>query len=290
MVGKKKNRMTGRGTGTVTNEYQTAVLLRYCNGQEASDESTFPAYFSRELEISNIPKLINGLVKNRFLAVRNGTYEITSKGQSFLDKKKEYLQFFDAAIPYLSIEDYKNAKKKCKDTPSFENCMLVALRRAERELKEKHQYPEMRNACQDLGDMLLESGRKKEALFQYLKTIYFDLSGDAFHNAFSDYMKDGSTLKDLKGEYYPIRISFDIKQRIQSVSEEYFPAMVDEIFKREKTIMNFLTADEVKKVVDQIIADELSGAESTKLSKLIDDRFNKMIDAVKLYHGQGERK
>ncbi len=220
------------------NGYVRSVFLRYIiNHPEVNQASYFPPYFQSELKILDGYSYARKLLKKGYLTRGNKDILLLSdQGRRAI--KDEYLRFFDAATPYVTFSEYIAEREQMNAQESAEVIMLSVLLKKIKVLKSQNNYIAVKDVHLDVAQLYEQVGVPEKAMYHYLVSLYYDVSGLEYYDELILYAKGKHERKRAEKEFVGICIRPQVMQGLRRMNEAYDPRMIHEIFVREQININ----------------------------------------------------
>ena len=239
----------------VLNNLILVVVLNYIKTMELRKDFSIPAYFRDELGIEDSKGLVRRLEKKNYIEYSDGNIlSITSKGGEFLKLHGDYLEFFNLAIPGITIFEYQNIKEKNAENEPFEKIMIMVILKKINQLVKRDNYTGVRNLHFDAGKLYRKLGYTGQAMYHYLVSLYFDVSGLKYYDYFLKFISESMTEKELQLVYEYVYMDTYLIEEIRSVSDVYHDDIVDSVYEKNKININLLTTEKFKEFVQDIIS------------------------------------
>lgn len=258
-------------------DYAVVVFLDYIKKYPITKHFLPPSYFKEELHIDDARALLRKLEKRKYIIKdKNGHFTITSKGERKINSNGDYLKFFETAVPYVDILDY-NKRKEEKYDISFEKIMIAVLLEKIKQLEEQDHYIGVKNLHYDIGELYYKIDFKGQAVYHYLVSLYFEISGLQYYDKFLDFIQGKCKKKDVEEIYEHNYIDPYIIESIIKVGDVYYDDMSDTVFERNKITINLCTREKFKELVNDIITQTY---DTQKWQKYFRKTFNGMTNAI----------
>lgn len=239
----------------ILNNLALVVALNYIKNMELKKDFSIPAYFRDELGIEDAKSLIRKLEKKNYISYDDvGMLNVTSAGENFLKAHDDYLKFFSLAIPEITVFEYRSIKEKSAAKEPFEKIMIMVMLKKINQLVKRDDYAGVRNLHFDVGRLYCKLGYKGQAMYHYLVSLYFDVSGLKYYDYFLKFISDRITEKELKLAYEYIYMDVYLIEEIRNISDVYNDNIVDAIYEKNKININLLTNEKFKELVQDIIS------------------------------------
>ena len=231
-------------------EYVRSVFLRYVAQHPEVDMQTFyPAYFLRELRISDSYMYIQRLVRQGYLEKQGKSgIALTEKGVEAI--AEEHTRFFDLASPYISFADYLAEKEALQGQEPFHIVMLSLMLKKVKEYRQEDDYLAVKSVQLDAAMLYEQAGIRDRAMYHYLMSLYYDVSGMEYYDKLVKYAQ-GKNVNAAKS-FEVVCIRPQVQKGICRLKDEYDPAMVEEIFEREQISMNLCSKKNFCLLVEEI--------------------------------------
>ncbi len=231
-------------------EYVRSVFLRYIVYHPEVNQTTyFPSYFQSELNISDSHTYLKKQLKKKYLVKgKNDTLLLSDKGKEAV--KDEYIRFFDAATPYVTFSEYVDEKMLTEEQESVEGTMLSILLKKLKSLKEKNNYIGVKDVHLDAAQLYEQADFAEQAMYHYLVSLYYDISGLEYYNDLLLYAKGKCKREQSQRAFRGICIRPQVIQGICRLKEGYDPQMVHEIFEKEQIGINLCTESRMQKLIE----------------------------------------
>ncbi len=229
-------------------EYVRSVFLRYImDHPEANHMTSFPSYFQSELNISDGYTYLRKQLKKGYLVRKNkDVLLLTDKGKRAV--KDEYIRLFDATTPYVTFAEYVDEKNLMSAQESVEVTMLSVLLKKIPVLKNKNNYIGVKDVHLDAAQLYEQADLAEQAMYHYLVSLYYDVSGLEYYDDLILYAKGKRTRVQSEKAFLGICIRPQVMQGICRLKEVYDPQMVHEIFEREQIRINLCTESRMQKL------------------------------------------
>lgn len=236
-------------------EYVRSVFLRYiANHPEVNQTSYFPTYFQSELNISDSYAYLKKQLKKGYLVRENKDVLLLSdKGKAAI--KEEYIRFFDAATPYVTFSEYVAEKELLNAQESAEVTMLSVLLKKIQTLKNENNYIGVKDVHLDAAQLYEKAGVPEQAMYHYLVSLYYDVSGLEYYDELILYAKGKRKRQQAEKAFYGIYIRPQVMNGIRRLKDIYDPQMVHEIFKREQININLCTESWMRILTEDLYND-----------------------------------
>lgn len=193
-------------------------------------------------------------------------YTLSEKGRTFLEEHDDYVKLHTHKSRWgVSWQEYDSRKRPGQ---SFHDVMWGIFN--ERVLKEQFNFG--RNAYLNMYQLLVEEGRRSEAVEMLLRVLYIDLSG-----ADCVQKREFFSKKELKDDF---SISITLAPGINQSISEYQDVYTDEIINRLyewKLPMNICS----KKLFTSIVHSALDGSfDEESVRQKLKRAYNNAIDAM----------
>lgn len=237
------------------NVYALVVLLDYADKYSLAEDISQPAYFRVELGIDDEVAFIRKAEKQKYIKKdNNGTFELTVKGEKFLEKYGDYLEFFNIATPYVNILEYENEKKNAGTNSTFEVTMITLLLKKIKQLEAKDDYEGVKNLHYDIGRLYEKIDYKGQAMYHYLVSLYFEVSGLNYYDKFLGYMTKKCSRKELESSYNYVYIDPNITKAINGLGQVYYGDMAEAVYEKNKISVNLCSKSKFEDLVNEIIS------------------------------------
>ena len=244
--------MAGIDTEKAKKEYSEAVFLRYVDGKSLLDSNQYPVFFSDELGVLDSLKLHRELISSKLLTKQGDVYIISEKGREFLESHKYELEFFDAAVSYMTWEDFVSINGTEQDG-DFDAKLFDAMVTTVYKFREKQVYPEVSNVFRDIASAIRNQGDPVNALYYYIVSVYYDYSGIKFYNSMLMYMNGNLKKKALMNTYSTNESSAEVVKAIFELKEHFSPDMIDRAYSTELTNINLCGIDDFRLIIDSMM-------------------------------------
>lgn len=235
---------------TVWAEYVRSIFLRYVEEHPDVDLQTFyPAYFQRELRISDSYMYIQRLIRQGYLEKKEDVgMALTEQGREAICE--EHTRFFDLASPYISYGDYLAEKEALQDQEPFHIVMLSLMLKKSREYRQMDNYMAVKSVQLDAAVLYEQAGITDRAMYHYLVSLYYDVSGLEYYAKLVKYAqgKKVAAAKIFEG----LGIRPQVQKGICRLKDVYSPDMVDEVFEREQISMNMCSKKNFRLLVEEL--------------------------------------
>lgn len=265
----------------ILSDYKKAVLLDYIEQKKPKDFLFIPLYFKDELKISDPQAEAQRLFKAKYLSKNSeGEIILEEKAQLFLNDKKEYIDFFNVASPYVTILEYVAMKSKLVEDNHFEYVMISLLKEKLNYYRGIEDADSIQNICEDIACLYLRIGYNEEALNMYLTILYYQVSGLEYYSFFTEYIAKKYSSEKLKKYFTGIVISPEVMKKIQMLKDFYSEIFADKIYAQNKIHINLCTKKQFKEVIGNIIDDKY---DSAHWNQEFSNSFNELIHVAEKY-------
>lgn len=214
------------------------------------------SYLKSDFNIYDTDSYIKELLKNKYLFKKGRNVVLSQKGLKFLEHKKDYLDFFEMAIPYVDIFDYVKCRKRQQKSKSFEDVILKLLNEKVVEYQKAGDELAVINLNYEIGVIYQRKLDEKKALYHYLTSLFYNVSGLEYYENFVDYINGRINAEVLKNSYNGIYIETNIKKGIKELKEHYVEDLVEIVYGKNPVNMNMCRCEDFKKLIADIIEDE----------------------------------
>ncbi len=281
---------------TLLREYFEIVFLNNIKCDISEKTLCEKIYFDKDIKLNNRKSMLNSMIKKGF-AERDKSFfiastskgrkllsddiiKLTEKGKSFLDSKNDLIEFYEFATPYVNITEYLKTKRKIKEEPKFEYAMISILMNKLKWYKKMEDYIGVRDIFFNVGELYERVPYDFRAIYSYITSLYFDVSGLGYYSTFLRYIKGEITLRHLNCEYEGLYINPETVRRIKKVKRGYRDDMVDHIYERNPISINLCSKKAFLQLVNDIICGEYS---YIKWQKYFSETFVAMIGIADKY-------
>lgn len=245
-------------------EYVRSIFLRYImDHPEANHMTFFPAYFQRELNLSDSYTYLRKLIKKGYLVRKNeGILQLSEKGREAI--KDEYIQLFDIATPYVTFSEYEEEKEQTKTQGPVEVILLSVLLKKLKLLKRENNYIGVKDVHLDVAELYERANITDRAMYHYLVSLYYDISGLEYYDELILYTKGKRTKLHAEQTFSGICIRPQVMQGIYRLKESYDPQMVHDIFEKEQININLCSESRMKMLVEELLTGKYEYSEWRK--------------------------
>lgn len=245
------------GIKNADSNYAMVVYLDYVNTYPDLRAQREPGYFRDELSIGDLRSYTRKMSKAGYIVKEeDGKFKITSRGERLLRKYDDYIKFFNCAIPYLKIEDYEKAKESSKEDISFEGIMISLMLKKIEELSPDEDFQQIGNLHFEIGTLYANLEYKGQAMYHYLVSLYYEVSGLEYYEKFLDYINRKCERKELEARFDGVYISPHLASAIVELGEVYYEDMSNTVFKKNILSINLCSKEKFKQLVMNIIDNE----------------------------------
>ncbi len=238
----------------ILNNLALVVVLNYIKNMKVQRDFSMPAYFIDELGIEDSKGLIRKLEKKNYIDYIDGNVLcVTSKGEEIFKLYGDYLEFFSLAITGVTIFDYQNMKEKIGAEEPFEKIMIMVILKKINQLVKRDDYIGARNLHYDIGKLYCKLGYSGQAMYHYLASLYFDVSGLKYYDGFLKFISGKMSEKELRNDYEYIYMDTYLLKEIRNAGDAYHDDIVDSVYEKNKISINLLTPEKFKELVKDII-------------------------------------
>ena len=261
-------------------EYIYAVFLNYVKNHSEESSICRGNHFGKDTGISNNKAILAELIKRGYLKreksvsiasttkgrkiLSEGTILLTERGKLFLDKRKDLVMFFDFATPYADILEYQTVKGHMRGKCNFETVMTKLLMNKAKKARREEDYINVKNLLFESGEIYREAGDEGAAIYSYLVSLYFSVSGLEYYNYFQEYIGRNISVKELMDSYEGIHIEPKLIEGIARTKNGYRDYMINHIYVNNNINLTFCGQNSFKKLVMSILNDRFSYVEWQK--------------------------
>ena len=246
----------------LTREYSTVVFLDYVKKRDFNSSSYIPNFFKDELGIADVKGFLNDLIKEGYVERKENNAIIpTAKGIDFVEKKNDYVMFFEFACPYITIHEYERQRKKGKANKTFEENTITLLLSKIRHLKKDDDYIGVKNLHQDIALLYERLGHNPQAMYHSLTALYLEVSGLDYYDIFLKYVEGRISRKVLEGSYDYVYISPHILQAVKRLKDFYVEEMIDTVYEKTYININLCRKEKFKELVSAVINEKFVNKE-----------------------------
>lgn len=257
--------------------FATAVFLDYIDKNGIPNRYVQPSYFKDELGIVDGNLFKKKMIRKGYIkSDKNEKTILTEKGNRFIDEYSDYIKFFKKAIPSMDIFDYDRIKRRAVDTDSFEKIMISALIVKMKELKNNDDYDAVRQLNQEIGAIYSDINYNSKSIYYYLTSLYFQVSGLEYYDAFIDYMLKMITRDELLNMWNGVHISYDTVYAISKLKEYINYEIIEKVFKDNPISINLCKRDIFISLIEDI-KKEIYIYEDKKWQEIF---YNAFIDMI----------
>lgn len=240
---------------SVEKKLAEVVLMNYIDNHQYTNDLYIPTYFKEELQIADCSALIKKLEKKRLIYKQEETkiISLTEQGKKTLIENADYVEFFKAAIPCVSIWDYEKQRKKMKQNSDFTAVMITLLLQKIPALKKKDDFVGVKNLHYDIGYLYEEGGYSPQAMYHYLTSLYYEICGLEYYDDFIKYIENEQSAKALEELYSYTYINPQLMSGIERMKDTFYDDMVDAIYKNNPISINICNKDKFKELSRAII-------------------------------------
>ena len=269
LFGTKKDRVTEE-------EYCLTILLHYLETHNEVDEySCYPAYFKEELKLGDIKGSLNKLIKKGYVSrTGNDKFFVTESGKDYLNLNYDYISFFNLALQYISVADYKKAKDAYTDDKGFEEILISLLSSKIKSTPSEKGYLTLQNMRYDTGVLYENIGEYSDALKHYLTSLYFIVSGMKYYNDYVKYKDGRKTKKNLEASFDFVCMQPHVTAAIIRLKSNFDKGMTDEIYKETPIAFNMCTQEKFSEIVESLFEGTFN---DSQWQESFWDRFRKKI-------------
>ncbi|MCQ4637218.1 hypothetical protein NE619_10840 [Anaerovorax odorimutans] len=251
--------------------------------------------FDSDLRISGSRSWVSRLLKSgylkkeKFVAITStakgrtflseAVISITEKGKVFVEKRKDFLLFFDFASPYVRISDYQKWKHRTGKS-DFDTVMISLLMSRLNQHRKRNDYLGVQNLFYEIGELYERLSCKPQALYSYLSALYFEVSGLDYYGYFLKYIRNRMTREELQDSYEGLYLSPEIRRRLQGVKDEYREGLVEQIYRKFPVNMHLSTKKQFQKLILEILENRFS---NYSWQPVFQENFNRMISVADEY-------
>lgn len=222
---------------------------------------------------------ITSTVKGRKFSSEE-VFSKTAKGIQFLEEKKDLLQFYEFASPYANIIEYQKMKRRVKNNSKFEAVMIPLLSHKLDRSRRSDEYIKVKNLYFDIGELYEASSYHSRAMYNYIASLYFDVSGLEYYDVFLNYIRGSISYRTIRQAYSGIFLSPQTIYHIKTLKNYYRNDMVEHVYQTNPVNINFCTKNRFKKLVLDIVDGTFSYCEWQEYFK---NAFINMIQVSEKY-------
>lgn len=228
-------------------------VYKYCRGDKKFIQ---PNYFKEELKIEDSKMFEKKMIRDGYLVKKDDRLlSVTEKGMRFLEKNEDYIRFFNIAIPYISIEEYADYKKRAFKA-SFEEIMITLLLNKIKEFKGEDDYEAVKNLHYEIGKLYHSTALyDAQAMYHYLISLYFQVNGLEYYDLFIMFMLGKKNKQSLENEYDGIYIDPHLVVSIKEIGRVYYDDMADAVYEKNPISINMCPLNKFKELINDIIND-----------------------------------
>lgn len=236
------------------NIYAAAVVLNYIKHNHMDKYMSEPAYFREELAIGDFRIFLRKLINGGYIVKDKNVFKVTDKGERFILKYADYIDFFETATIYADITEYQDKKEELRRDKRFEAVMISLLLQKIIDFEKKDDVIAVKNIHVEVGDLYNRLEYKGQALYHYLVALYFEVNGLEFYESFLKYINNQCTKIEFEESYVYIYIDPYIINAIASLGEIFYDEMADAVYKKNQISINMCTREKFKDMVEEIIS------------------------------------
>lgn len=245
--------MDRRERNKIFSDYGKVVFLNcFMNSDKYALQNI--SYLKSDFNIGDTDSYIKNLLKNKYLFKKGRNTVISQKGLKFLKHKKDYLDFFEMAIPYVDIFDYVKCRKRQQKSKSFEDVMLKLLNEKAMEYQKACDEIAVINLNYEIGKIYQQKQDENKALYHYLTALFYNVSGLEYYESFVDYMDGRLDFEELKKTYNGICIDVSLKKSIAELKACYIEDMAEIVYDKNPVNMTLCRCEDFKKLIADILA------------------------------------
>lgn len=236
-------------------DYVRSVFLRYMSRHPSyRSVTTFPDYFQRELNISDGYRYVKQLLRQGFLEMDGeDTVALTQAGQNAINEN--HIKFFEWSTPYVSYQEYSTEHALRGTRYPFEVVMNRLLLKKRKEFCETNNFTAIRDISLDIAQLYHALDNGEKALFYYLISLFYDISGLEYYQIIISYFDGKLTKKAVEEAFYGIAIRPSVIDGIRALNDYYQENMVHQIYLREPLDLQICPED----LMLELIADLQKG-------------------------------
>ncbi len=233
-------------------EYVRSIFLDYITKHpEVNQLTCFPAYFQRELNISDSYTYLKKLLKQGYLTRKSeNVLAVSAKGKRAI--MDEYIRFFEVSTPYVTFSEYTSEKIRMEGQESVEVTMLSVLLKKIKPLQKANNYVGVKDVHLDVAGLYEQVGATDRAMYHYLISLYYDVSGLEYYDELLMYSKGKHKRAQSEQAFYGICIRPQVMKGIFRLKEAYNPQMVHEIFEKEQISINLCTESRMQELIEDL--------------------------------------
>lgn len=198
------------------------------------------------------------------------TYELSDKGKEFLNTHKEYVLLHKYSRWEVDWQEYN---KNHKDGESFYDTMWRIFN--QRILKDTRLLG--RTEYYNMYQLLVEEGKRKNALEMLLRVLYLDLSGINALDNFRFYKQGYYTKQEMKEHYgVAFMLAPGVVYPIAEFADIYDETIIDRLYEQKLPIQ--LCDKELFKEIVKSVIDDTYNEEKTE--KELKKAYNKLVDNI----------
>ena len=212
-----------------------------------------PFYFREELGIDDIKVWGKKFIKSGDV-FRNeeGYLELTEKGCDLLKQNADYIEFFEAAIPYVKISDYQYYKDLRREE-TFESIMIAILEAKVKEFEATKEFQTIANLHYEIGKLYLKISQNDKAMIHYLNSLYIQLSGYEYVRVANRFRRGEISQKLAESAYAGVFFDPHLLKSIEDIGYIYEASMVDYLYEKGKPRAYILSSSDFKQFVFDLV-------------------------------------
>ncbi len=233
------------------NKYATVVYLYYTRENRVTDVRDYPDYIAYEVGLGFSVPFIKKLFKTGLIAKGEDGFVVTDKGTKYLEDNWSFVHFFNLACPYISVFDFSEVLSKANEQSTFEDMALDLLKDKCAQYRGKRNYLAVENLNMELAQMYYYLEEYQKALYHYLTSLYYSISGVKEYVHVRNYKNGKITQKELVAKYNDyIYVNPEIIAKVREMSKLYYPEMADEIVTEAKLGFSLCSKERIAEAYD----------------------------------------